>query len=456
MATRLVIGVIALFISLTGLAQQRGSYDIASFISPQEWTKESAEFATSFVKTNNISGGWCRITLYKSLQSSGNPRGDFSSEWKVIVANNYKDAAEPEPESTVEEGWTANSGVSTFQWQAQKSYVLLSTISGYGKVMSIMVTMNNQEFMPVIEKFLDSITLEKPVTQGNTQIVQKPEQSSGQINIENVGGKSGISISTTNFDDGWVAQPFSDYVKATKGNASVLLHYGIEVTDEMRSSGSVERFLWNKLIEPRYQITNMLQYDNGGPCYFCIAFFEADAIDKQTGKKFYVGLRVLTENGISRCIELVAPSKSEFQQYFPDQEKIAAMTGYNKFAISMADIVGTWEESGGSAVNMYNTVTGSYAGMNTASSAHAFTFNSDGNYESHHSGAHGMVGAMQFFDQKYNGKNTITYWDMTLTNRFEGKTDVYWAQFEAVKGGRVLHLTDKAASGMQYHLVKTK
>ena len=30
------------------------------------------------------------------------------------------------------------------------------------------------------------------------------------------------------------------------------------------------------------------------------------------------------------------------------------------------------------------------------------------------------------------------------------------AYFEAVKGGRILHLTDKEAKGIQYHLVKVE
>jgi hypothetical protein len=105
---------------------------------------------------------------------------------------------------------------------------------------------------------------------------------------------------------------------------------------------------------------------------------------------------------------------------------------------------------------MYNTVTGAYAGMNSSSSAHKFIFKSEGKYESNHKGAFGMVGSMKFFDQKYNGNSIATNWDLTLTNRYEGKTDIFWAQFEAVRGGRVLLLTNKSASGIRYQLVKTQ
>ena len=165
---------------------------------------------------------------------------------------------------------------------------------------------------------------------------------------------------------------------------------------------------------------------------------------------------MITNNGVSKCIEIISPSQAVFQQEFPTQEKIEALLNYNKFAVTLADLTGTWEEASGSYVNMYSTATGAYAGMNTASSAHKFIFDKAGSYKSEHSGAHGMVGSMQFFSQKYSGKATITNWDITLPNRFNGKTDIFWAQFEAVRGGRVLHLVDKASPVMDYHLVKTQ
>ncbi|MDZ7650937.1 MAG: hypothetical protein U5K54_29495 [Cytophagales bacterium] len=112
--------------------------------------------------------------------------------------------------------------------------------------------------------------------------------------------------------------------------------------------------------------------------------------------------------------------------------------------------------SGGSYVNMYNTNTGAYAGMNTSSSTNSFTFNADGTYNSQHSGAFGMVGDLKFYTQKFDGNCTVTNWDITLTKQFDGKTKVFWAQFEAVKGGRVLHITDKQYSGSAYHLAKVK
>ena len=450
------LALIPLLIYNTAFGQLQ-SFDIATFIPPTGWKKESVDFAASYVTTNNKTGGWCRVAIYKSIGSSGDPLVDFKSEWDNLAAKDREGVITPTPETTIEDGWTANSGVSKFIWQQKDAFILLNTISGYGRVLSITVTMNSEEFMKDVETFLNSLELIKPEGQVvNNEVPTGKLQTEQSILITGAPGNQGISMSTTNFDDGWVAQPFADYVRVTKGNITVLLHYAIEITDELRNTGDVEGNLFDRLMQPRYTVSNITKYDNNGPCYFCVYFYEADVVEKSSGRKYHAGFRVLTESGVSRCVEILAPSAQDFQKEFPTQEKVEALRGYNKFAVSQKDLLGTWEESGGSYVNMYSTVTGAYAGMNSASSAHKFIFKSDGSYFSNHKGAFGMVGSMTFFDQKYNGSYTVTNWDITATKRFEGKTDVFWAEFEAVRGGRVLHLTDKTASGIRYHLVKTE
>jgi hypothetical protein len=442
--------------ALGAQAQQPEVFDIASYIAPVGWKKESNNSAVSFVATNNRTGSWCRISIFKSVGSSGDLATDFDHEWNELIAKDFEGTTKPVPETSVEDGWTAQSGVTTFNWEGKECYALLEAITGYGKTISITVSMNNQEYASVVESFFKTIELSKPEVPKETESKVNTTATVSPIVVTGAAGNQGITLSTTNFDDGWVAQPFADYVKVAKGPITVLLHYAIEITDELRDANDFKAILFDRLILPRYTVSNIRKYDNGGPCYFCIDFFEADAIEKSTGKKCYIGFRIITNNGVSRCIEIVAPSADAFYKEFPEQKKVEGMLNYNKFAITQADVVGTWEVSSGSYVNMYSTVTGAYAGMNTASSAHTFVFNADGSYSSHHRGGYGMVGSMTIYDQKYNGKYTITNWDITMTKRWEGKTEVWWAQFEAVRGGRILFINDKAAAGMRYNLVKTK
>ncbi|CAN5148245.1 hypothetical protein BH09BAC3_BH09BAC3_25380 [soil metagenome] len=453
----IILCLIVLSNSVALFGQNRQQFDIATFAPPAGWQSETTDFASSYTSTNNLTGGWCRASIYKSIVSSGIPLTDFNNEWGNLIAKAFPDAALPTPEASTEEGWTSQAGVSKFQYNNQEAVAMLTTVTGYGVEMSFVVLMNSDEFILPVESFLGSIDLIKPAIKSVVQEKQPttPAQSVPPI-IEKLSNNHGISISTINFDDGWIAQPFDDYVKVIKGQTTVLLHYGIEITDAMRNSNDIAAALWNQIIAPRYTTSNVRKFDNGGACYFCIDFLEADAIEKLTGKNCLVGFRMITTNGVSKCIEIITPSSPDFQQMFPDQKKIEALLNYNKFAVTEKDLVGTWEETSGAYVNMYSTVTGAYAGMNSASSAHKFIFKPKGQYESFHSGASGMVGSMQFYSQKYNGASTITNWDITLTKRFNGKTEVFWAQFEAVRGGRVLHLVNKASDVLDYHLVKTQ
>ncbi len=447
------------------LHAQTETFDVVTYHTPKGWKKETTDFAVSFVKVNNMAGTWCRMVVYKSIASSGDAASDFDREWKAIVKpETYAGVVQPVPTSTNIDGWIQNVGQSKFRFDGKDGDMIFYTISGFGIETTIMVSMSSQEFFQEVSDFITTLSLRKPapaptsspdpVTQVNAT-GNAPVSTPG-ITVTDAPGISGIQVSTTNFNDGWIAQPFADYVKVTKASITVLLHYAVSIDDEMRQANNMAEYFWNRMIAPRYRATSIRLFQNEPYTYNKIYFAEGEAVELSTGQKRYVGLRVLVFNGVARCVEIVAPNAAELQKQFPDQDKIAAMTGYNKFMVSAGDIIGTWDESSSTAVQMYNTVTGNYAGMNMSASANSFSFGTDANYNSSHKGAFGMTGSTTFYDQKYNGKYTLSGWEVTMTNRFKGKTDVYYLEYEAVRGGRVLHLTDKDASAMKYNLVKVK
>jgi hypothetical protein len=459
----LVTLVLLLFPSL--IQAQTETFDIVTYNSPTGWTKESADFAVSFIKVNNTSRSWCRMSVYKSIAGSGNPSADFASEWTSIVKpESFAGASQPKPTESVIGGWTQNVGQSKFQFDGKSADLLFYTVSGYGRLVTITVSMNSNEFFNEVSQFIGTLNLKAPevpvaqttsVNQATTTNTNVAPQSS-VIKVTDAPGVHGISVATTNFNDGWTAQPFADYVKVSKQSITVLLHYGVAIDDEMRRADNMAAYFWDHMIAPRYRTSNLRIFQNEPYTYNKIYFMEGDAVELSTGKTYYVALRTLVENGVGRCIEIIAPGAADIKKEFADQDKIAAMVGYNKFIVSASDIGGDWDESTSSSINMYNTVTGSYAGMNMTAAANSFSFGADGNYSSRHVGAFGMVGSTTTYDQKYKGKFTLTNWEVSMTNRFEGKTDEYYCQYEAVRGGRILHLTDKHASGMRYALAKVK
>lgn len=428
----------------------QSTFDIIHFNAPEDWKNETADFATSYVNTNPHSRNWCRISIYKSIQSSGEATADFKSEWQNLVTKTQPDAILPtEIDISTKSGWQIRMGSSEFLFDGFTSEVSLTTFSGFGKEVSVLVMKKGHEFDAVINRTIASINLDAP------EPSNLPATPPATTTTQPVASGHGISISTTRFDDGWTAVPQDDYVEITKGSIRVLLHYAIEITDAMRNTGNIEGSLFDQVIGPRYQVSDLRKYDNGGTCYICIYFYEANVTDKKTGQSYYLGFRAIINSGVARCIEITAPSQSQFQQELPSQEKIESLLGYNKFAVQESDLVGTWKESSGASANMYNVYTGAYAGMSTATSASEFIFLGHGRYESSHKGASGMVGNMNFYSQHYTGEATIGQWEITLTKRFEGRTENFFAQFEAVRGGRILRLTNKKYSGDRYALVKT-
>ncbi len=265
-----------------------------------------------------------------------------------------------------------------------------------------------------------------------------------------------FTFTTINFDDGWTSVVSSDYVKTTKGNIQVLLFYSSELNDEMRNSNlELSEQYWNLLVAPNYSIKSAVRLQEG-VTYFRTYFIEGEAIDPKTNTPCYLALNVLVNNGVATPVLAIAPDRNSYYQQFSEPKKLGEMTGYNKLAVSAQDIVGKWSSNSSSGVNLYNTYTGDFAGMNSTQSADSFVFNADGTYSSKHSGASSVYGNNTYYTQEYAGKLTVTNWDITMTNRFKDATNIYFAQFEVVRGGRILHLQDKTASGMKYHLIREK
>jgi hypothetical protein len=264
--------------------------------------------------------------------------------------------------------------------------------------------------------------------------------------------KNTFAFTSTDFDDGWVSTIANDYVKVTKGTTEVYLYYPEDFSSTYSGKIEPEDYYWNTLIARRFTTYNAARWVE--VTYPPIHFMEGDATEKQTGKNCFLAMSVVFNNGGATVILIVTPSKSAHYELFQHPRGMEKMLNYNKFAVGASDLVGKWAENSGSSVSLYNTYTGNYAGSNYASSAHSFVFNSNGTYTSKHSGASSVYGSNTYYSQEYSGKIITTNWEVSMTNRWKDKTENFNAQFEVIRGGRVLHLQDKEASGITYHLVR--
>jgi hypothetical protein len=327
---------------------------------------------------------------------------------------------------------------------------------------SIVAVTNSYTFMPAIQSFLESVEMKKPSSDNsdNKQISQAINQSA----IKQPPGNGRYTFITTNFDDGWTATEETDWVRVSKGNVNVLLHFAKEGTTIAADPGPHISNAWNILVAPRY--SNLTDFKTASPSLDPQRAYlgAGNLTDNKNSKQVYVAL---FRKGNSGWVEFITPDKNTFVKEFGidinnigwDTESsiwapLQKMMNYNKFAVAASDLAGQWKSSSGAGIEYYNVYTGNNMGMASASSTTEFIFQNDGNYTSMYKGVDGFNGNNRYAGETYKGKSTVTNWEMVISNRFRGATETFAIQFEAVKGGRILHMY--RGNVEELHLFKMK
>ncbi len=442
----------ALFLCSYATAQKTDTFEGITYSIPKGWEKK----ATPSTVELSIEGakGACQITLFKPLPGSDDSKANFTRAWNTLVKETIKGVGQLDSQpASQDNGWTMESGFAPYDMEGKKGIVLLATLSGNKKMVNILILTNTDAYQSDMETFLGSVHLPKIEGKTTPTAPTPPSPSTTPRN-------SKFQFTSTNFDDGWTATEQADWVKVTKGNLAVLVHYPNQKADAYNSvlKDGLQN-AWNILVAPRY--SNIRNFAlKPIQSFESIAFAEADAQEKATGRTVHIVLfKKHFSKGNGKYLEFVSPSKSAFEQEFGPYrneefgwDKLVNMQTRNKFDVSSKDLSGKWATGDSSTLSYYYANSGRYAGATAVSTADAFTFSPSGTYESDHSGASGNVGNQKFARQVYKGKHSANKWKLTLTNRFQGASETYDCYFEAVKGGRILVLTDKRNT--VYSLVK--
>jgi hypothetical protein len=444
---KLFLFIATLLLISTVFAQQQ-TFDLITFTPPKGWKKEVKQNLITYTKIDNAKKTWCVIGVVKSTASKGNIEDDLQSEWNELAVKQYNADSMQATETKEADGWKIKAASGKFISNNKPNAVLLTTFSGYNRCVSILATTNSQRYLETIENFAASVDLKKPqattISNNNQTVIQQPGN-----NI--TGSSTGFRYTTSNFDDGWTATEEKDWVRVTKGNITVLLHYAKEGTTVAADPEPHVNNAWNILVAPRY--SNLKNYKIASPSLdHQRAYLGAgDLTDNKTGQQVYVAL---FRKGSSNWVEFITPDKNSFVKEFGADinnigwdassdiwNPLLKMFNYNKFAVAASDLTGKWASWSGSNVQYVNAYTGLDAGMGHAQSGNEIAFSADGSYNREYKGVSGSPGGgNKYYGEKNNGKAIVSNWQVQLTNSFKGETHVFAAQFEAVKGGRILHL----------------
>ena len=427
---------LALIFSLTGasMAQTIETFDIATFKSPKAWNREVTESSIRFSTEDKATGGACLITLFKSIPGVGDSRENFDAAWELLVKDTLNVSAAPQmqPSRNLED-WKLEMGSAPFEKNGTKGVAVLLTVSGHGKMMNAVIVTNTDAYESAITAFLESFSFKKPAQAAVTTAASNPAP----------GRADGYTFSTTNFDDGWNAAIKNDWVEVAKADTTVLLHYGVTITDEMRQD--IPNTYWNQIAAKKYAIKNLY------PTNYNQRLVQADAIEKTTGKNVFVSFQVVSRNGTAYCYEIVTPSGDSFSRQFPTMDKIEELSRYNRFAIGKSDLIGTWQAGGGAFTQYYFVSSGNYAGMNITVSNLKYAFVNGTSYRMEVKAVNNGV----YGSENRAGKYTASNWDLTTTDQ-TGKVSNFSAWFEATKGGRILHLHNKKFTGEHNQLGRVR
>ncbi|MEI7473127.1 MAG: hypothetical protein WCJ85_12775 [Chitinophagaceae bacterium] len=444
------------FLAITlSLVAQKDKFDIASYTPPTGWKKVSKPEFVFYEISNKTTKSWSQIYVYKSITSTGDIDADFNKDWQLLAAKAFDITEEPTVTEVVEqEGWKIKSGSGKFTFQNKPCSISITTISGFNVSICIQANMNSADYLDDVVTLIGSLDLVKP---NNVVATNNPPINNPSINPTK---SSGFAFTTTNFDDGWIGTVKEDWVEVSKDNIKVLLHYPNKIADEYNTVlRDQDNTAWNTLVAPHYNNLKNFQWRTI-QSWESISFMEGDLEEKATGKNVHVVLfKKHYNSGKGRYLEFVADSKATIEAAFgayhnttSDWDKYANMQWHNKFAIGAGDLIGKWSSNDYASLSYYYVNTGASAGTTTTSTANLFHFISNSNYESEHNGASGMVGNMKFSNQEYKGKYSLTNWDITMTNRFQGASEKFSSYFEAIKGGRILILINHL--GTVYSLVR--
>jgi len=441
-----------LLILSISLFAQKETFDLASYSVPKGWKKEKTESTISFGKEDVKKGSYCLLILYKSVSGTGNSKNDFDAAWESIVIGMLPVTAAPEMQSSSEEdGWEGQTGYAPFEKDETKGIALLVTMSGYEKMMNLLILTNTQDYQSDIEKFLASVKLKKPVA---TKAPANSNDKTNTVTTSKPVVASGFTFNTSNFDDGWTAVEQADWVEVTRNNIKVHIHYPNKKADEYSPDllAGLQN-AWNVLVVPKYNKISKLEFKPLGS-WQSIEFAEADAVEKTTGKNVHITFfKKNYSGGAGKYLEFITMDKSSFEKEYgaynsdassPSWDKIANMATYNKFAVSAKDLSGKWTTNFSSMQMYVNAYTGASAGATSYASNQSYEFSNGNSYKWNIGVASGVVGSLKFQSAKSAGKFSVpNNWQVSFSD-IEGKPRIYNAFFVCIKGARVLWLDETA------------
>lgn len=449
-----------LFVLLAGagpLSAQKKNYDVFSYVHPAGFRNIPG---TGFLGLEKKEGrDYCQLFLYPLAAGSGTPQSDFEKAWDFFARKPAENVNDPETlRSDTVDGWTVISASARGQYNRQPYALMLNSFTRGPLQFFMAFVFTKESYGSTIENFVGSVEPDPARLKDREKLLTIHPPANASVSGSGRPSAMKISYPETRFGDGWVARAFFDYLQVVKSGTEVRIYFpnaGLDQSKEPLNGRPIESRYWDSYIAPYFTYPEILQREGTGR-FGEAAIWEARVTEKSSGKNSYLGMLLDWENGNCTMYVVLAPDANSLHAQFGNQAAFTAMSAYNKFSATAADMVGTWSSYSGAAMSYYYTGTGLYAGTATAQISNKFVFRADGSYESEHAATTTYNTAPTHTKQQYKGRYSATPWSALITNRHPKDPGEFHCQLEAVRGGYILRLVNKKFTGNNMALVKIK
>jgi hypothetical protein len=186
------------------LYAQTETFDIATYIAPKAWQRIDSNGVRLYQdsRTNNGLASFCQIFLYPSQASNNSPEKNFEMEWMNKVSKFTGNKTIPKTgKGTTTDNWTVVTGTSTISQQGITYTCMLSCISGFGKMMTVVVNVAGQDYADEVQVFFEHMDMHAEYVAGNVWNGNDTPPGTATNSQDNY---------TFAAPQGWAAQKFTD------------------------------------------------------------------------------------------------------------------------------------------------------------------------------------------------------------------------------------------------------
>ena len=196
-------------------APQAATFDIASFTSPPGWQRVDQNGLLQLQSQRTVNGRTtsCQIFLFASHPGAAGAAQNFAAEWARLIAQPFGVAGLPQTQSKQSpDGWTAVTGATNVLQRGVPVTVILFTVTGHDRVMSVVIDEAGQDYAADVQRFFGTLVFHAPqaTTDQPPPVATTPPSATPPVPTSPSGGVSVAGNYAYSIPQGWSGTAYPD------------------------------------------------------------------------------------------------------------------------------------------------------------------------------------------------------------------------------------------------------